>query len=206
MLLLDEPLSALDAKLREAMQLELVNLQKSVGITFVMVTHSQSEALSVADRIAVMKDGRVEQIAGPMELYDKPSSRFCADFIGKLNPLQAQIVDWKEGRLMAVIHGVGPVRIPREVRPAGNVTLAIRPERLQLSVDEPADTDCIRILCKVSQVVYFGSTSQIFLTNSEGLQLMADIRNREGHTARSFEIGSSMWVSWQAADTLVLSD
>ena len=89
-LLLDEPLSALDAKLREAMQLELVGLQHAVGITFVIVTHDQDEALSMADRIAVMDSGRVRQVAPPEELYEFPSSRFVADFIGKMNLFQGE--------------------------------------------------------------------------------------------------------------------
>jgi spermidine/putrescine ABC transporter ATP-binding subunit len=204
-LLLDEPLSALDAKLREAMQLELANLQHSVGITFVMVTHAQSEALSVADRIAVMKEGRVEQVAGPMELYDRPSSQFCADFIGKLNPLKAELVGSEERHLTAMIKGIGCVRVPYHGRLGKRVTFAIRPERLQLSEAAPAG-ECVKLHCKVTHVVYYGSTSQIFLQSDEGLQLMADIRNREGRTATSIKIGSRMWVSWQAADTLVLVD
>ena len=89
-LLLDEPLSALDAKLREQMQIELANLQESVGITFIIVTHDQDEALSMADRIAVMNAGKVSQIATPEELYESPKTRFVADFIGKVNLLRRQ--------------------------------------------------------------------------------------------------------------------
>jgi spermidine/putrescine ABC transporter ATP-binding subunit len=99
-LLLDEPLSALDAKLREQMQVELVHLQKSVGITFVIVTHDQNEALSMADRVAVMSDGDVLQVAPPSELYEYPNCRFVADFIGKMNLFDGHVVGAREGEIV----------------------------------------------------------------------------------------------------------
>jgi len=203
-LLLDEPLSALDAKLREAMQIELVNLQKTVGITFIIVTHSQSEALSVADRIAVMKDGGVQQIAGPHELYEAPNCHFVADFIGKINQLQAQVVGVEGRRLVADIDGVGQAVIPFDKTATGHVSLAIRPEKLRLTLEEPHN-DCIKIKSRVVNVVYFGGTSQVFLENENGIQLTADIRNKESATATSIIIGNEMWVSWKAAETLVLT-
>jgi len=204
-LLLDEPLSALDAKLREAMQIELVNLQKSVGITFIIVTHSQSEALSVADRIAVMKDGQVKQVAGPLELYESPNSQFCADFIGKINRLKADIIGVEGKSLVADIRGGGQALIPYDGHAEGKVVLAIRPEKLDLSSVEP-DNGRIKLKSRVANVVYYGSTSQIFLEIAEGEQLMAEIRNRESDTATSILLGSEIWVSWQAADTLVLTE
>ena len=203
-LLLDEPLSALDAKLREAMQLELVNLQKSVGITFVIVTHSQAEALSTANRIAVMKDGQVMQVAGPLELYENPNSQFCADFIGKINQLGAEVVGVEGGSLAMDIAGIGRVLIPHDGPAQGKVTLAIRPEKLQLDSDEPGGGR-IKFRSRVVNVVYYGSTSQVFLENAAGEQMMAEVRNRESDTATSILIGSDVWVSWQAADTLVLT-
>jgi len=204
-LLLDEPLSALDAKLREAMQIELVNLQKSVGITFVIVTHSQAEALSTANRIAVMKDGRVMQVAGPLELYEKPSSKFCADFIGKINRLKGVVVGVEGGSLVVDIEGIGKALIPHSGLVHGEVTLAIRPEKLELRSDEPGD-GCIKFQSRVENVVYYGSTSQVFLENIAGEQVMAEIRNRESGTATSILIGSDVWVSWKASDTLVLTE
>ncbi|MEE4113331.1 MAG: ABC transporter ATP-binding protein [Desulfobacteraceae bacterium] len=202
-LLLDEPLSALDAKLREAMQIELVNLQKSVGITFMIVTHSQAEALSTADRIAVMEDGQVMQVAGPLELYENPSSKFCADFIGKINRLRAAVVGVKGDSLVMDIEGIGKALIPHDEPVPSEVTLAVRPEKLQLDVTEPGD-GCIKFKSRVANVVYYGSTSHVFLENIAGEQMMAEIRNRESGTAASIRIGSDVWVSWQSADTLVL--
>lgn len=204
-LLLDEPLSALDAKLREAMQIELVNLQKSVGITFVIVTHSQSEALSVADRIAVMKAGQVKQVAGPLELYEKPNCKFCAGFIGKINHLTADVIGIESKGLITDIQGIGRTTIPLEGKAEGKITLAIRPEKLQLSSEEPINNS-IRFHSKIVNVVYFGSTSQVFLESPSGESLMAEIRNRESDTATSILINSRIWVSWRAVDTLVLTE
>ena len=204
-LLLDEPLSALDAKLREAMQIELVNLQKSVGITFVMVTHSQSEALSVADRVAVMKDGKVKQVASPVELYEKPSSKFCAGFIGKINTLAGEILGEDSQGLRVDIKGVGQTFVPMDARPEGRITVAIRPEKLELSVNEPV-SECIRFHSRITNVVYFGNTSQVFLENPAGEPLMAEIRNREKDTATSIQVGTRIWVWWRAADTLIFED
>ena len=123
-LLLDEPLSALDANLREQMRLELVNLQHSVGITFVMVTHDQDEALSMADRIAVMEAGRIRQLATPYELYERPANRFVAEFIGAINTWPARID--REG---VAVDGVGTLAVDVGGRPAGPATLAVRPEK-----------------------------------------------------------------------------
>lgn len=204
-LLLDEPLSALDAKLREAMQIELVNLQKSVGITFVIVTHSQSEALSVADRVAVMKDGQVKQVASPLELYEKPNCKFCAGFIGKINQLTADVIGVENKGLITDIRGIGRITIPMDGKAEGEITLGIRPEKLQLSSEEPGN-DCIKFPSRVVNVVYFGSTSQVFLESPSGEPLMAEIRNRESDTATSILINSSIWVSWRTADTLVLTE
>jgi spermidine/putrescine ABC transporter ATP-binding subunit len=203
-LLLDEPLSALDAKLREAMQIELVNLQHSVGITFIIVTHSQSEALSVADRIAVMKDGAVQQIAGPLELYEAPNCHFVADFIGKINQLSADVVGIDGQSLVVDIEGVGQTVVPCGEPAAGKISLAIRPEKLRLTVEEPRH-ECIKVRSKVVNVVYYGGTSQVFLENESGVQLTADIRNKESDTATSIVIGNEMWASWTAAETLVLT-
>jgi spermidine/putrescine ABC transporter ATP-binding subunit len=203
-LLLDEPLSALDAKLREAMQIELVKLQESVGITFIIVTHSQSEALSVANRIAVMKDGGVQQIAGPLELYEKPNCHFVADFIGKINQLRAEVKGVDGRRLIVDIEGVGQAVIPCGESAAGEISLAIRPEKLRLSAEEPHN-ECIKLRTKVVNIVYYGGTSQVFLENENGIQLTADFSNSDSDTATSIVIGDAMWVSWEAADTLVLT-
>jgi spermidine/putrescine transport system ATP-binding protein len=203
-LLLDEPLSALDAKLREAMQIELVKLQKSVGITFIIVTHSQDEALSVADRIAVMEAGRLQQIASPMELYENPKNRFCADFIGKINLLEAEVAGVENGRLLVEIKGEDrKIQVPYDGQAQGEIGIAIRPEKLRLSKEEP-DGEAIKLRVKITNMVYYGNASHIYAETARGLSLSVDLQNEARTTEPSIIIGNEMWVSWQPQDTLVL--
>jgi spermidine/putrescine ABC transporter ATP-binding subunit len=203
-LLLDEPLSALDAKLREAMQIELVNLQKSVGITFIIVTHSQDEALSVADRIAVMEAGKLRQTASPTELYENPNSRFCADFIGKINLLEAEVAGIEDGRLLVEIKGEGhKIKVPYEGEAQGKIDIAIRPEKLRLSKAEPAG-EAIKLPVKITNMVYYGNTSHIYAETARGLSLSVDFQNEARTAEPAIMIGNEMWVSWQPQDTLVL--
>ncbi len=205
-LLLDEPLSALDAKLREAMQIELVNLQKSVGITFIIVTHAQDEALSVADRIAVMEAGKLRQIASPVELYEHPNSRFCADFIGKINLLQAAVAGVEHGKLLVEIQDDGrKITVPYDGEAQGEIGIAIRPEKLRLSKEEPKGEE-IKFRVKIANVVYYGNTSHIYVENVRGLRLTVDFQNEARTTEQSILIGNEMWVSWQPEDTLVLAE
>ena len=135
--LLDEPLGALDQKLRKEMQFELKRMQREVGITFIYVTHDQEEALTMSDRIAVMSEGRVLQVASPIEIYDAPSSRFVASFIGSCNLLDG-VVDVQGGSV--TVPGVGsvPAAVPADARPGTGVTLAIRPERVTMTPAAPA--------------------------------------------------------------------
>ena len=203
-LLLDEPLSALDAKLREAMQIELVKLQKSVGITFIIVTHSQDEALSVADRIAVMEAGILQQTASPIELYENPQNRFCADFIGKINLLEAEVAGVEDGMLLIRIQGEGrKIKVPFDGEAQGQIGIAIRPEKLRLSKEEP-DGEAIRLPVKITNTVYYGNASHIYVENDRGLRLTVDFRNEARTLDPSIVIGNEMWVSWQPEDTLVL--
>lgn len=203
-LLLDEPLSALDAKLREAMQIELVKLQKSVGITFILVTHSQDEALSVADRIAVIEAGKLRQTASPIELYENPNNRFCADFIGKINLLEAEVAGVEDGRLLVEIKGEGrKIKVPYDGEAQGKIGIAIRPEKLRLSKEEP-DGEAIKFLVKITNMVYYGNASHIYVENARGLHLTVDFQNEARTTEPSIIIGNEMWVSWQPEDTLVL--
>lgn len=202
-LLLDEPLSALDAKLREQMQLELVRLQQSVGITFVIVTHDQDEALSMADRIAVMEDGKVRQLAPPSELYEFPSSRFVADFIGKTNLFEATTRGSEGDSVILEVKGLGQVAIPYKGQATGEISIAIRPEKVRLSVDEPVD-DSIKIKGKVTQVAYYGDESHILLENPTGVIITANVPNDSREAQGRIVEGDDMWISWAAADTLVL--
>ncbi len=201
-LLLDEPLSALDAKLREAMQLELVRLQHAVGITFVIVTHDQEEALSMADRIAVMEAGAIRQLAAPQTLYEYPSSRFVADFIGKMNLFEGQVVTREGARLLLQVKGLGRVSVPSDAELTGTIGVAVRPEKLQLQRDQPSENR-IALEGVVTNLAYFGENSQVFLSTDEGQTLVISQTNasRSGVGPRR---GERLWCWWDPADTLLL--
>lgn len=203
-LLLDEPLSALDAKLREAMQLELVGLQKTVGITFVIVTHDQSEALSMANRIAVIEQGRVRQIATPAELYEAPNSRFVADFIGQINLFDGIATPRGGGRTRIDTAMLGAVDLPGDAR--GPVALAVRPEKIRVSAEKPADAEHLSVSGRVTDMAYYGSYSKMFIDIGATHPVMADITNASRTATTDFSRDDHLWCSWRAADTLLLSD
>jgi ABC-type Fe3+/spermidine/putrescine transport system ATPase subunit len=203
-LLLDEPLSALDAKLRAAMQLELVRLQHTVGITFIIVTHDQDEALSMADRVAVMEMGKVRQIAPPSELYEYPTSRFVADFIGKMNLFEGQVKSSGNGILDVTIDGLGQFEVPHDWEASGEIGIAIRPEKLRVTVEKPGES-CICFPAVLDNVAYHGSESHMFFTTESGAKLTATVQN-ETRTRAPVDEGQKLWVSWIPGDTLVLAD
>lgn len=204
-LLLDEPLSALDAKLREAMQLEMVHLQKTVGITFLIVTHDQSEALSMANRIAVMHQGVVRQVASPGELYEAPNCRFVADFIGKINLFEGIAAPAPQAGKVGVNSALlGEIELTGQAN--GPVTLAVRPEKVHVSHDPPAEKDTIRIQGKVADIAYYGGYSNLFIDVGAAAPIMADITNAGRASGIGFSTGDRLWCSWRTADTLLLSD
>ncbi len=203
-LLLDEPLSALDAKLREAMQLELVRLRETVGITFVIVTHDQSEALSMANRIAVMESGKVRQVASPAELYEYPNCRFVADFIGKMNLFEGRVSGLAGNQITVQVEGLGKVTLPAVDGAEGEVGIAVRPEKLRLDRDDPGGGR-IAFRGRVTEVAYYGDTSNVFITDSEGRAVSANIQNEARQTAPQVSVGDDLWCSWDPQDTLVLT-
>ncbi|MFN8510377.1 MAG: ABC transporter ATP-binding protein [Deinococcaceae bacterium] len=166
-LLLDEPLSALDAQLRAEVQIELRRLQKDLGTTFILVTHDQSEAMGVSDRMAVMRSGRIEQIGTPTEVYDVPESRFVAEFLGAANLIEAI------GFGHEVYTALGNLKIHQSFS-EGKGTLAIRSEAIGL-FDEPAPN---RVQCVLKEVVYRGSFTEVFLepVTATELELRAKLR------------------------------
>ncbi|MFC5831372.1 ABC transporter ATP-binding protein [Nonomuraea insulae] len=219
-LLLDEPLGALDLKLRQAMQIELKRIQREVGITFVYVTHDQNEALTMSDRIAVMNDGLVEQLAGPRELYERPATVFVAGFIGTSN-LLAGAATGGELRL----GGGGRVLVPGH---DGDVTVTVRPEKITIGTDEPAQ-GLSAVRGTVAEVVYLGTYNSYTVSLADGAgatersegadqtQHHSDGRSaaRGGTTITVFqqnavdatataERGDSVWLSWQAQHSYVI--
>jgi spermidine/putrescine transport system ATP-binding protein len=180
-LLLDEPLGALDLKLRKAMQLELKQLNRDVGATFVYVTHDQEEALTMSDRIAVMNEGRILQLGTPAEIYERPRSRFVADFIGQTNFLDVD-VDSGDGKLVAAtLPGSGSLRArAADGMPiAGRMTLAIRPEKISLLADLPGEIPgWNRLDGTLAEIVYVGTHTQYLLRLPGGQGLTVYRQNR----------------------------
>ncbi|MQT14166.1 ABC transporter ATP-binding protein [Segnochrobactrum spirostomi] len=193
-LLLDEPLSALDMKLRKEMQIELKRLQRETGLTFIFVTHDQEEALTMSDRIAVMSGGRVQQIATPRELYDRPANRFVAGFIGESNFLPAHAASGtvRFGAAAVALDGV----------PEGPVTLMIRPEHLALATTLPG---ALVLEAEIKQLVFFGTDTHVHLALPDGLPLVARVQNAL-HGGTRFAEGESVPVSLPAEALRVLAD
>ena len=203
-LLLDEPLSALDAKLREAMRLELVNLRIAVGITFVFVTHDQDEALSMADRIAVMEHGRVRQVADPATLYEHPSCRFVADFIGKVNLFEGTVRATGDGVAELDVEGLGVLCVPHSEPLRGEIGVAVRPEKVRLSEARPTDAG-YSFEATVEDYAYYGSETHFFLVTAEGVRFAATVPNTDRGPIR-VDRRARRFVSWRPADTLVLTE
>ncbi|GAA2206323.1 ABC transporter ATP-binding protein [Nonomuraea monospora] len=192
-LLLDEPLGALDLKLRQAMQIELKRIQREVGITFVYVTHDQSEALTMSDRIAVMNDGAVEQLAGPREIYERPATAFVAGFIGTSNLLTGVAT----GGVLQV--GGGRVLVPGV---DGEVTVTVRPEKITIGTEEPAQ-GLSAVKGTVAEVVYLGTYNSYAVSLADGAEITVFQQNVHDATATA-ERGDSVWLSWQAQHSYVI--
>jgi spermidine/putrescine transport system ATP-binding protein len=176
-LLLDEPLGALDAKLRKALQIELKALQEEIGITFVYVTHDQEEALTMSDRLAVMSNGRVEQIGTPSDVYEEPTTAYVADFLGVSNLMDAEASGLDaEGRAAKVRLGEFELTAGQgDTDARGSVKIVIRPERIRLEESGAAGQN--RVPGMVERVVYVGSTMQVFVHLAPGQSMQAWVQN-----------------------------
>jgi spermidine/putrescine transport system ATP-binding protein len=174
-LLLDEPLGALDAKLRKALQLELKTLQQEVGVTFLYVTHDQEEALTMSDRLAVMNAGRVEQVGAPRDVYEDPETLFVADFLGVSNLMDATVVSAGDGRCRVAVDGFELDTLGADGA-AGAAKIVIRPERVEL---EPhgAPSGANRLPGMVERLVYVGSAVQVIVRAATGETLQALVQN-----------------------------
>ena len=214
LLLLDEPLGALDKKLRERTQMELVNIIEQVGVTCVMVTHDQDEAMSMATRIAVMSEGRILQVGAPGEIYETPNCRFVADFIGSVNLFDGRItedepdhvvVDTPEGRHY-VAHGI-----------TGNlgmdVSVAVRPEKIGIQLEAPGLEERASAAehgynCAQGVIVamaYFGNETSYHVRLDSGMVVKVSRTNAARHDAARLEREQRVWVWWDGADIVVLT-
>ncbi len=204
-LLLDEPLGALDKKLREEMQLELRALQETVGITFIFVTHDQEEALTLSDRIAVMSQGQVLQIASPSELYDQPANVEVADFIGQMNFIDASVEELANGEAVLETAGLGTIRalrVPAFVHQGDDVIVAVRPEKLILSPER--NNSCAGVQGMMTAATYLGDRSHFYVSVEGREKTLAISAQGPSAAAMQFmERGSPVWVSW-TDDSLIL--
>jgi spermidine/putrescine transport system ATP-binding protein len=199
-LLLDEPLAALDAKLREELQIELINLQKEVGITFVYVTHDQSEALALSHRIAVMDKGRVEQVDEPDRLYGFPRTRFVADFIGTCNLLAGPVTETGAGAATIDVPDLGPVTVATDA-PAARGTdgaVALRPEKVRLTAQGAAAGGVNRFAGTVTGFLYQGDVTVYRIRAGKGRDMEALLANSGSGLAKFFEVGDAVEMSWPA--------
>jgi spermidine/putrescine ABC transporter ATP-binding subunit len=214
-LLLDEPLSALDAKLREAMRFELSQLQQKVGITFIMVTHDQDEALAIASRIAVMNKGSIAQLGSPSDLYEFPASRFVADFIGSVNMFEGTLVNDGTDEATVACPELEPhkVHVPHAVsgQEDSTVWVAIRPEKMTLHKDAeepPSVPECpaAHNVAKgeIKDISYLGDISIYHVELSNGRLIRISRPNRSRWDQDNFTAGEKVWVSWVGASPVVL--
>ncbi|MBV6656940.1 MAG: ABC transporter ATP-binding protein [Devosiaceae bacterium] len=216
-LLLDEPLGALDKKLREETQFELMDLQEKLGMTFLIVTHDQEEAMTVADRIAVMNHGSFEQIDPPSVIYEQPNSRYVADFIGDVNLLDGALETRGGARVFSSKALSNPLPVmPPDDTPDGSACIAIRPEKLSVSLTEPEQADGLAMLKgTVWDIAYMGDVSIFHVRLSDEVctgqdkdetvpVLRATIANTTRLVERPIAWDDAVWVTWQADAAVVL--
>ena len=206
-LLLDEPLGALDLKLRKAMQIELKELQRELGITFIFVTHDQEEALVMSDRIGVMNDGNLLQVGTPEQIYEQPANRFVADFIGETNFLPCKVLNYGDG--MAAVSVAGTLTLKAACQTAvavgQNATLTIRPEKMHLHPEHTtAPTGEIAFPGRIVEAVFLGTDTRFSIELAEGA--VVDVRQQNIDVAtKRFAQGQAVVVSWQPQSAQVLT-
>ena len=204
-LLLDEPLGALDKKLRDKMQLELKELQSKTGITMIYVTHDQTEALSLSDRIAVMHDGRIEQIGTPSDLYERPATRFVADFVGDSNFLSGIVTSRRSDKcLISTPDQLSCVAsVSNSDHSGSTVDMLVRPERIV--VGERAESLSNSFLGTVEDISYVGDAIKYRVALSERTVVTVKVPNT-GQSTQGLGKGSSLRIGWRAEDAIIFSE
>jgi putrescine transport system ATP-binding protein len=206
LLLLDEPLGALDKKLREETQFELINIQEELGVTFVVVTHDQEEAMTLSSRIGVMDAGEIVQTGTPTQIYEYPNSRFVADFIGSVNLFDGRVIEDEADHLrvesaeagctLYIDHGVSTT-------PDARVWVAVRPEKIEISRGKPSqEENCASAV--VDEIAYLGGISIYHVVLDSGKKLRITRPNRERDEAGRITWGDHIYVYWKASSALVL--
>jgi putrescine transport system ATP-binding protein len=207
LLLLDEPLGALDKKLREHTQFELINLQEQLGVTFIVVTHDQEEAMTLATRIGVMNKGQIVQVGTPTDIYEFPNSRFVADFIGSVNMFDGQLIEDEPGHVrircpelestVYVNHGIS-------APPESKVAVAIRPEKMEMSRLAPAGAENVARGI-VKEIAYMGDLSVYLVRLESGRMVRVTIPNVERHADERIVWEEAVYLSWHPSSPVVLT-
>jgi putrescine transport system ATP-binding protein len=215
LLLLDEPLGALDKKLRERTQIELVNIIEQVGVTCVMVTHDQDEAMSMATRIGVMSEGRILQVGAPEQIYETPNCRFVADFIGSVNLFDGRVDTCEPGHAVVESADARHFIAGFAGAPLGaQVSLALRPEKIALQLDSPmlqkqhvsaAEYGSNCALGTIEALAYLGNETHYHVRLDSGMVLKVARTNAARHDSVHFERGQHVFASWDGADLVVLT-
>jgi spermidine/putrescine transport system ATP-binding protein len=195
-LLLDEPLSALDRRLRQEMQVELLRIQRESGLTTIFVTHDQEEALALSDKVAILDKGRIVQIGAPQDVYEKPLTRFAAEFLGDSNFLHGRVEDADVRIADGTI-----VRVAGTLPPSGTeVTLAIRPEKMSIGGGDSAGNT---LKAEITTVIYAGPALSYILKTADGMQVKLFAQNRDGHVMRE---GETVTLAWSPEHTIAVAE
>ncbi|QPE05534.1 ABC transporter ATP-binding protein [Microbacterium schleiferi] len=204
LLLLDEPLGALDLKLRRQMQSELKTIQDEVGITFLHVTHDQEEAMTMADTVAVMNHGRIEQMGAPQELYELPRTGFVASFLGQSNLIAGAVESAAGGTLVARTAAGGTLRMPieRAVSTSGTITVGVRPEKLMLASEAPTTDDNVLGPGRITDLSFTGVSTQ-YTVEMPGIGSIG-VFEQNMVFGSVFAVGSEVWVRWRPEHTFGL--
>lgn len=206
-LLLDEPLSALDAKLREAMRGELAAIQREVGVTFVMVTHDQDEALAMASRCALMDRGALLQVASPGDLYERPASRFVAEFIGTINAFEGTLAIGPGGQATVATAALGAPIVVRDaagLAPGARVWAGIRPEKITLTPAAGPRPEGHAAAGTIVTSAYLGAVTLHDIRTPSGTLIRASVPNQARQAGTAFAAGAQVWLSWQPDAVIVL--
>jgi putrescine transport system ATP-binding protein len=208
LLLLDEPLGALDKKLRQETQFELMDIQEKTGTTFVIVTHDQEEAMTVASRVAVMDHGRIKQVSTPAVIYEQPNSVYVADFIGDVNLIEGRVaghegqglaLDWAEGRAPLIGQSGG------NLKKGDKASFAIRPEKITIAREEPTGRHN-RVFGKILDIGYLGNLSTYHVQLPEGPVIKCEVINVSRIERRDYTWEEEVWLSWSDTGGLILPD
>ncbi len=207
-LLLDEPLAALDKKLREHTQFELMNIQDELGITFVVVTHDQEEAMTLSTRIAVMENGRFLQVGTPKEIYEYPQSRFVADFIGTINTFEGSVSSVGDDQVTVECPDI-PVPVTalksEGISVGQNVCIAVRPEKIFISLERPEDDVAMSMPAVVDDLGYLGNRSLYRIRLRNGRIIQVSRQNQRRSARRFVEWEDEVWLSWRPRSTVIIA-